>query len=109
MDPDVQRIMLLDAPVVLSWEAWPEVDARYGLGSLKEGLRQAHEEGAIDVERLDAVAHLLLGAMNDAALWIARSEDPAAALADAKAGLDRLLGGLCEPAFQPRRVPPAGL
>ena len=94
VDPEVQRIVLLDAPVVLSWEAWREVDARYGLGSLKQGLREAQAAGAIAGDDLDAVAHLLLGAMNEVAMWIARAADPSAALKEAKAGLDRLLGGL---------------
>jgi AcrR family transcriptional regulator len=94
LDPVVQQVVLLDAPVVLGWEAWREVDARYGLGSLKEGLHHARESGAIAGQPLDAVAHLLLGAMNEAALWIARAKDPDAALVEAKAGLDRLLGGL---------------
>jgi AcrR family transcriptional regulator len=94
VDPEVQRIMLLDAPVVLSWEAWREVDARHGLGSLREGLRQALGSGTATSDPLDAVAHLLLGAMNEAAMWIARARDPAAALEEAKRGLDRLLQGL---------------
>ena len=80
MDPEVQRIVLLDAPVVLSWEAWREVDARYGLGSLKQGLREAQAAGAIAGDDLDAVAHLLLGAMNEVAMWIARAADPSAGL-----------------------------
>ena len=94
VDPEVQRIVLLDAPVVLSWEAWRAVDARHGLGSLSMGLRMAHEAGAIEGDSLEALAHLLLGAMNEAALWIARAEDPTAALREARAGLDRLLRGL---------------
>lgn len=93
-DPEVQRIVLLDAPVVLSWEAWREVDVRHGLGSLREGLQMAHESGAVAGDSLEALAHLLLGAMNEAGMWIARAPDPAAALAQARAGLDRLLQGL---------------
>lgn len=72
----------------------PRFVARYGLGSLKEGLRAAHEAGAIIGDDLDAIAHLLLGAMNEAAMWIARAPGPSAALERAKAGLDRLLTGL---------------
>jgi AcrR family transcriptional regulator len=93
-DPVVRRIMLLDAPSVMSWDRWREVDMRYGLGSLKEGLQQAVAEGEMHGDSLDAVAHLLLGAMNEAAMWIARSPDPDTALRDAQAGLDRLLSGL---------------
>ena len=94
IDPEVQRIVLLDAPVVLSWEAWRAVDERHGLGSLAMGLRMAHEAGSIEGDSLEAVAHLLLGAMNEAALWIARAEEPTAALREARIGLDRLLRGL---------------
>ncbi len=94
MDPEVQRIVLLDAPVVLSWEAWREVDVRSGLGSLKEGLRQAQQGGLIDEQSVEAAAHLLLGAMNEAAMWIARAPEPPAALAQAKRVLDQFLDGL---------------
>ncbi|HET9494872.1 MAG TPA: TetR/AcrR family transcriptional regulator [Chloroflexia bacterium] len=94
VDPEVQRITLLDAPAVLSWDAKRELDARYCLGALKEGLRVAQESGAIRLESLDATAHLLLGAMTESAMWIARSHDPSAALAEAKAGLERMLEGL---------------
>jgi AcrR family transcriptional regulator len=94
VDPEIQRIMLLDAPIALSWEGWREVDLRYGLGSLREGLRAAQQSGAISSVPLDATAHLLLGAMNEAAMWIARSTDQSTALEQAKQALDRLLQGL---------------
>jgi AcrR family transcriptional regulator len=92
--PEVQRIVLLDAPTAMSWEQWREVDARYGLGSLKAGLEEAHRQGVIAVESEEATAHLLLGAMNEVAMWIARAAEPAAALEQAKVELDRLLNGL---------------
>lgn len=94
LDAEVQQIMLLDAPVVLSWNQWREVDMRYGLGSLKAGLQAARERGEIADQPLDAMAHLLLGAMNESAMWIARSPDPAAALGQAQQALDGLLRGL---------------
>ncbi|MGF1473209.1 MAG: TetR/AcrR family transcriptional regulator [Rubrobacteraceae bacterium] len=96
-DPTVRRVMLLDAPAVLGWEHWREVDARYGLGLLKEGLREAMEEGAIREQPVDPIAHLLLGAMNEAAMWIARSEEPEVALGQAGEALDELLEGLQNP------------
>lgn len=94
VDPEVQRIMLLDAPVVLSWERWREVDAQYGLGSLKEGLRYAMESGFIAAQPIDPLAHLLVGAMNEAAMWIARAPAPEEALRQAIVALDALLEGL---------------
>lgn len=97
VDPTVRRVVLLDAPAVLGWEHWREVDARHGLGLLKEGLRQAIEEGEIRDQPVDPVAHLLLGAMNESAMWIARYSDPESALRLAGKSLDDLLEGLHTP------------
>jgi AcrR family transcriptional regulator len=94
VDPEVQRIMLLDAPVVLSWERWRAVDAQYGLGSLKQGLQYAMERGFIAEQPIDPLAHLLVGAMNEAAMWIARAPAPEEALRQAIVALDALLDGL---------------
>lgn len=97
VDPEVQRIVLLDAPAVLGWERWREVDAAHGLGLLKEGLREAMAGGALAPQPLDPLAHLLLGAMNEAAMWIARSAEPHVALSQATTALDRVLEGLRPP------------
>lgn len=97
LDPQVQRIMLVDAPAVLGWDAWREMDSQYSLRSLKEVLAAMAEEGLIATESTDAVAHLLSGAMNEAALWIARAQSPRRALGEATAALERLLGALRAP------------
>ena len=97
IDPTVRQVVLLDAPAVLGWEQWREVDARYGLGLLKEGLKEAMEDGAIRERPVDPVAHSLLGAMNEAAMWIVRSDEPETALQQAGESLDDLLEGLHTP------------
>lgn len=94
VDPTVRRVVLLEAPAVLGWEQWREVDARYGLGLLKEGLREAMADGAIRDRPVDPVAHSLVGAMNEVAMWIARSGEPETALRQAGESLDDLLEGL---------------
>lgn len=94
IDPVVQRIVLLDAPTVLSWERWREVDAQYGFGSLKAGLLAAQQAGDLNLDSVDALSHLLVGAMNEGAMWIARSPDPEQALQDAIETLDQLLMGV---------------
>lgn len=93
-DPEVRQIMLLDAPVVLSWNQWRAVDAQHSLGLLKAGLEAVAESGTAEMKSVDAIAHLLIGAMNEAALWIAQSEDAKAALREASEALDQLLEGL---------------
>jgi AcrR family transcriptional regulator len=97
LDPQVQRIMLVDAPAVLGWDVWREMDSQYSLRSLKDVLAALSEEGVIASRSTDAVAHLLSGAMNEAALWIARAPSPKRALAEATAALELLLGALLVP------------
>ncbi|HYH12790.1 MAG TPA: TetR/AcrR family transcriptional regulator, partial [Thermomicrobiales bacterium] len=45
LDPEVQRIVLRDAPRVLGWDHWREVDAASGLIVLEEGIRAAIDAG----------------------------------------------------------------
>jgi AcrR family transcriptional regulator len=94
MDPAVQRIVLLDAPSVLSWETWREIDARYGFGLVRTALQGLMEQGLIEEQPVDALAHMLLGALSEGGLVIARAEDPIAARAEVGASIERLMRGL---------------
>jgi AcrR family transcriptional regulator len=78
MDPAVRRIVLLDAPAVLGWQAWREIDAAYGLGLVIEGLNAVMDAGVIERRPVEVLAHLLLGALNEAALLVANADDPQA-------------------------------
>ena len=40
-DPAVQRIVMTDAPSVLGWDEWREIDTQYGLGLVKASLENA--------------------------------------------------------------------
>ncbi|MFD3486980.1 TetR/AcrR family transcriptional regulator [Streptomyces sp. NPDC058665] len=91
--PDIQRIMLVDGPAVLGWTEWREMDEASSARHLQEALTALVAEGAIAAQPVAPLAHLLSGAMNEAALWLATSEDPAD-LADTRAALGRLLGAL---------------
>jgi AcrR family transcriptional regulator len=91
MDPAVRRIVLLDAPAVLGWPAWREIDAAYGLGLVIEGLRAVMEAGTIEPGPIEVLAHLLLGALNEAALLVANADDPAATRQTVGAAVDHLL------------------
>jgi len=93
-DPAVQRIVLLDAPSVLGWQAWREVDAIYGLGLVREGLQAAMDAGQIRTQPTTLLAHLVLGALNEAALFIAGSADPVTARAEVGTVVAGLLAGL---------------
>jgi AcrR family transcriptional regulator len=90
-EPEVQRIVLLDAPAVLGSERAREIGLRYGLGQVEAGLQAAIEAGQVAPQPVRALAHVLIGAVDEAALYIATAEDQQAARADVGAVLDRLL------------------
>ncbi len=92
--PDVQRIVLIDAPSVLGWQRWREVGMRYGLGVVEAMVAQAVADGVIPEQPVRPTAHVLLGALDEAALFIARAADQAAAKNDMYAVCDRLIDGI---------------
>jgi AcrR family transcriptional regulator len=92
LEPEVQRIALLDAPAVLGWEQWREIGARYGLGLIAGLLTAGIEAGEIRRQPVDPLAHALLGALDEVAMLVARADDPAAARAEA----GETLAGLVE-------------
>ena len=94
LDPAVQRIVLLDAPAVLGWAAWREVDARYGLGLVTEGLRAVFAAGPGGPRAVEPLGHLLLAALNEAALLVAGAPDPVAARSEVGAIVDQLVDSL---------------
>ena len=90
LDPGVQRIILRDGPVVLGWEEWREIDARYSLGLIEAALQQAMAEGRV-AGSLKALAHLLFGALCEGAMMVARAAKPRAALDEVLGEIDALL------------------
>jgi AcrR family transcriptional regulator len=94
LDPAVRRIVLLDAPAVLGWEAWRELDARFGLGLIVHGLEEVMEAGQIERQPVGPMAHLLLAAINEAALMIAQADDPVAARTEVGGTVEHLLSRL---------------
>jgi AcrR family transcriptional regulator len=93
-EPEVERIALLDAPAVLGWARWREIGFRHGLGLVVATLEAGMDAGAIARQPLTPLAHLLLGALDEGALYVARATDPAAARAEVEVVLDRLVDGL---------------
>jgi AcrR family transcriptional regulator len=94
LDPAVQRIILLDAPSVLGPKAWREIASKYGLALVQFGLRSLMEAGLIEEQPVDPLAHLVIGALSEAAVVIAQAEDTEAARAEMGAALERLMVGL---------------
>ncbi|MFE6331676.1 TetR/AcrR family transcriptional regulator [Streptomyces sp. NPDC057798] len=92
-DPATRRIMLVDAPAVLGWEEWRAMDEESSARHLTEALQDLVNAGIIPEQPVQPLARLLSGAMNEAALWLARTADPHA-LKQTEQALDHLLNGL---------------
>jgi len=94
LDPDVSRIVLLDAPSVLGFDEWREIVARHGLGLIAGGLGEAMEAGAIARQPVMPLAHVITGALDAAALYVADADDPVAARKEMDPVLERLIDTL---------------
>jgi AcrR family transcriptional regulator len=93
-DRGVRQILLTDAPSVLGWASYRELDARHGLGLLRAGIQAAMEAGAVQAGPVDLVAHMLVAALDEAAMVIGRATEPEAARRDAALVIDRILAGI---------------
>jgi AcrR family transcriptional regulator len=93
-EPEVQRIVLIEAPAVLGWERWREISLRYGMGLVQSLIDYAISVGRVAPQPAEPLAHVLIGALDEAALYQARAGDPARARREVGAVIDRLLQSL---------------
>ena len=92
--PDVQRIMLVDGPAVLGWNEWRALDEAGSASHLADVITELIGVGMIAPQPVAPLTHLLSGAMNEGALWLAASGDPEANLPDVRSALARMLDAL---------------
>lgn len=91
LDPAVQRIALVDAPAVVGWRRWRELDERYILGGLRAALEDAAAHGRLALDDVEMLTPMLLASVNEAALMVTRAKNKRAALARGQAAIDALL------------------
>jgi AcrR family transcriptional regulator len=89
-DPVVQQVVLIDAPAVLGWERWRELDEG-PLAAARAGLAEAARRGTVDPRHVEVFAHALVASVTEIATMVAGADDPAAALVDAENALEELL------------------
>ena len=92
--PEAQQIVLLDAPAVLGYETWREIGERHGLGAVMAVCQAAIDAGVIEPQPVRPLAHVLVGALDEAALYVARAENPATALAEMDQVLVRMVDSM---------------
>jgi AcrR family transcriptional regulator len=93
-EPAVQRIALVDGPAVLGWQRWREIGERYGLGLVQSLVTAAIATGRLEPQSAEPLSHVILGAVDEAALYVARAEDQGRARAEMTAVLGRIIDGL---------------
>lgn len=88
------RITLIEAPSVLGWAEWREIDARHGLGLAIAALEAAMASGQIPEQPATPLAHLMLGAIGEAGIMIATAEDSDAVRKEVESALIAMIDGL---------------
>lgn len=89
------KILLIDGPAVLGWEIFRLMDEQNSMRHLREQLQDMKNQGYLKpFLSVDAMAHCLSGAMNEAALWIADNPDDKNSLEDTISTITNLLEGL---------------
>ena len=92
-DPSRKRILLIDGPAVIGWRKWREIDDRFFGAGAKAALA-AVTRGKTSARELDALAHLLMGAVMEACLVCATAPDAKKAARELSAGLRKMLEGI---------------
>ncbi|WP_280414149.1 TetR/AcrR family transcriptional regulator [Nocardia carnea] len=92
--PEMIRIALFDAPAVLGWQAWRELEARHGLGLITAELERARETGLITATAVPTLAQLILSAVSEAGLIVAHADDKDTARRQTQESLLLLVSGL---------------
>jgi AcrR family transcriptional regulator len=76
LQPDVQRILVLDGPAVLGLARYTDLDERYAHAVIVAALKAAAQAGTVVVDDPETTTRLLLGALTRGAMLIANSPDP---------------------------------
>lgn len=94
LEPEVQRIILIDGPVILGWQTLRAIQEAGSIAMIEVLVRRAISEGSIEAQPVRELTHMLVAALEEAALLVAHSSDPDEARASSGEVLDRLLRAL---------------
>jgi AcrR family transcriptional regulator len=103
LEPEVQRIILVDGPVVLGWRTLRSIQRANSIAIIEDVVRRAMADGTIDRQPVSALTHMIVAAVEEASLLVAHSPKPGQAKKAAAAVLDRMLLNLSPAARKVRR------
>jgi AcrR family transcriptional regulator len=93
-EQEIQRIALVDGASVLGWARWREICQRHVFGLVEAVVTQGIELGRIRARSARPIAHVLMGASDEAALYVAEAPDQELARTEMIEALGRLIDGL---------------
>jgi AcrR family transcriptional regulator len=93
-EPEVHRIALIEAPAALGWERWRAICFRHGVGNAEKVLQGLIDAGLIAEQPVRPLAHVVAGAIDEAALYASRAEDRDVATKEAREAVLALVTGL---------------
>ncbi|BDD81332.1 TetR family transcriptional regulator [Tsukamurella pulmonis] len=96
--PGITRITMIDAPAVLGWEGWRARGEKYGLAVIEGLIARAIERDWMAAQPVRPLAHVILGMLDESALYVTRADDRDAALAEVRAVIAQFVRGLMRPA-----------
>lgn len=94
LDPEYQRIIIHEAPVVMGWERWREAEEHFSFGLLRTAVQLLVDAGEIEEAPVEIMARLLFGALSAGASTIASSSDPKRTGREVERAILRVLEGL---------------
>jgi AcrR family transcriptional regulator len=96
LEPDVQQILVTDAPAVLGLPRFTELDERYAVTEIVAALQAATAAGQLSVEDPETIARMLLGALVRGGMLIAGSAEPDRTRDSVARAIRALLAGLAK-------------
>ena len=90
---EVRRIALLDAPAVLGWARWREIELRHTIGLVENALAGAMAAGRVRKQPVRPLALVVVGALDEAAQYLAHSAD-AGDIVAVRSVIEQLVSGL---------------
>jgi AcrR family transcriptional regulator len=91
VEPEIYRIALIDGPSVLGWKHWREICQLHVFGLVRDLLACGIEAGRIRPQPVMPLAHVLMGAADEAAMYVAESADQKQARAEMTGILDQFI------------------
>jgi AcrR family transcriptional regulator len=101
-DPTVRQISLIDAPAVIGWQRWRDIDEQHAFGLVKAAIAAISTGGRVKPELVDVVAHMVFAALLEVALLVARADEDRLAIRRGQEAIDELLTALLAPHPTPR-------